>query len=45
MTYVDALNGVVLFGGRLNGDWNSKLAEPWLYAYNEDNWLPLSEIP
>ena len=43
MTYVDEIDRVVLFGGMLDGDYSAKLAEPWLYDYNENNWLPLSE--
>jgi N-acetylneuraminic acid mutarotase len=45
MTYVDELDRVVLFGGRLDGDYDAPLAEPWLYDYNGDDWLPLSESP
>ena len=43
MTYVDALDRVVIYGGKLDGDFNSRLAEPWFYDYNSDSWSPLSE--
>jgi hypothetical protein len=43
MTYVEPLDRILLYGGLLAGDWNAKLAEPWLYDYNSDTWEPLAE--
>jgi hypothetical protein len=45
MTYVDSLDRVLLFAGMLDGDWQSKLAESWVYDYNSDTWEPLAAKP
>jgi hypothetical protein len=45
MTYVDSLDRVLLFAGMLEGDWQRKLAEPWVYDYNSDTWEPLAGNP
>lgn len=45
MTYVDSLDRILLFGGLLGGDFNAKLAEPWVYDYNSDTWEPWAENP
>jgi hypothetical protein len=45
MAYVDSLDRILLFGGMLDGDWESKLTEPWVYDYNSDTWEPLAGNP
>jgi N-acetylneuraminic acid mutarotase len=45
MTYVDSLDRILLFAGMLDGNWQSKLAEPWIYDYNSDTWEPLVQNP
>jgi hypothetical protein len=45
MAYVDSLDRILLFAGMLDGDWESKLAEPWVYDYSSDKWEPLAAKP
>ena len=45
MVYVDSLDRILLFAGMLDGDWQRKLAEPWVYDCNNDTWELLAGSP